>query len=87
MYQNEGLLGTRVFSSSGMDTAGTVRHITRDVRVPPAFMVAPQQQDWKWVCLSLQNKGSMVRRRRSLIAYLHEQRDTDPAAAAGSAPR
>jgi hypothetical protein len=60
VYLNDGLVAPRIVGSSGVDIDGNVRHIARDLRVPPQFMDAPQTHDWKWVALSLQNKGHLV---------------------------
>ena len=61
VYLNDGVLAPRVLVTSGVDTDGNVRDIAREIRVPMQFMQQPNEHDWKWVCLSLQNKGNLVR--------------------------
>lgn len=58
---SEGLVSSHIMSASGVDAEGHVRHIAREVRVPPSFMAAPIELDWKAVCVSLQNRGNLVR--------------------------
>lgn len=60
MNLSEGLVSSRVLSASGVDAEGHVRHIAREVRVPPSFMAAPIELDWKAVCVALQNRGNTV---------------------------